>query len=137
VRRLLVVFVVDAINRRRPHVDRPGAQPSRMSPISYRAFASDFGGLAILFFIAAFLLDTLGQRSVLSLVGLGLGGNQKPYVAVDFNQLFGLHLANGLNRLEVLDAGIAVLAMAISLLLLVIVGALTLSASNTSCGAIQ
>jgi hypothetical protein len=129
---LLVVFVVDAINRRRPHVDRPGAQPSRMSPISYRAFASDFGGLAILFFIAAFLLDTLGQRSVLSLVGLGLGGNQKPYVAVDFNQLFGLHLANGLNRLEVLDAGIAVLAMAISLLLLVIVGALTLSASNTS-----
>jgi hypothetical protein len=129
---LIVVFVVDAIDRRRTHVDKPGATASRVSPMSYRAFAADFGGLAILFFIAAFLLDTLGQRNVLGLIGLGLGKNQKPYVTVDFNQLFGLHLTNGLNRLEVLDAGIAVLAMAVSLLLLVIVGALTLSTANAS-----
>lgn len=126
---LLVVFVADAINRRRPHADKPGGRPSRMSPISYRAFASDFGGLAILFFIAAFLLDTLGDRRVLSLIGLG---TKEPYVVVDFNDLFGLHLANGLNQLEVLDVGIAVFAMAISLLLLVIVGSLTLSSSSSS-----
>ena len=126
---LLIVFVVDAVNRRRPHVDKPGATPSRMSPISYRAFASDFGGLAILFFVAAFLLDTLGDRRVLSLIGLGA---RHPYVTVDFNQLFGLQLPNQLNRLEVLDVGIAVLAMAVSLLLLVIVGALTLSPATSS-----
>jgi hypothetical protein len=41
-------------------------------------------------------------------------------------------LPNHLGRLEVLDVGIAVFAMAISLLLLVIVGALTLSASTAS-----
>lgn len=127
---LLIVFVVDAVNRRRASADSPGAQPTRQSPISYRAFATDFGGLAILFFIAAFLLDTLGARRVLGLIGLGA---QKPYyVTVDFNQMFGLQLPNGLNQLEVFDVGIAVLAMAISLLLLVIVGALTLSSSTAS-----
>ncbi|HET8909566.1 MAG TPA: hypothetical protein VFN11_21635 [Ktedonobacterales bacterium] len=129
---LLIVFVVDAINRRRAIANKPGAQPSRVSPISYRAFAADFGGLAILFFIAALLLDSLGYRRVLGLIGLGLGANQRPYVAVDFNQLFGLHLPNGLNHLETLDVGIAVVAMAVSLLLLVIVGALTLSSSSSS-----
>lgn len=127
---LLIVFVVDAVNRRRSHAATPGTQPSRRSPISYRAFATDFGGLAILFFIAAFLLDTLGQRRVLGLIGLGA---KKPYyVSVDFQELFGLQLPNNLGRLEVLDVGIAVLAMAVSLLLLVIVGALTLSASTAS-----
>lgn len=126
---LLIVFVVDAVDRRRMKPGKPGTRPHRVSPISYRAFAADFGGLAILFFIAAFLLDSLGQRRVLGLIGLG---TTQPYVTVDFNQLFGLSLPNQLNRLEVLDVGIAVLAMAVSLLLLVIVGALTLSASNTS-----
>lgn len=127
---LLIVFVVDAVNRRRSRAATPGEQPSRRSPISYRAFATDFGGLAILFFIAAFLLDTLGQRRVLGLIGLGA---KKPYyVTVDFKEIFGLQLPNNLGQLEVLDVGIAVFAMAISLLLLVIVGALTLSASTSS-----
>ena len=126
---LLIVFVVDAIDRRRMKPGKPGTRPHRVSPISYRAFAADFGGLAILFFIAAFLLDTLGQRRVLGLIGLG---TKQPYVTVDFNLLFGLSLPNQLNQLEVLDVGIAVLAMAVSLLLLVIVGALTLSASSSS-----
>lgn len=126
---LLVVFVVDAVNRRRQRAGAPNTRPTRTSPISYRAFAADFGGLAILFFVAAFLLDTLGDRRVLSLIGLG---TKQPYVTVDFNRMFGLHLPNQLNRLEVLDVGIAVLAMAVSLLLLVIVGSLTLSASTGS-----
>ncbi|HEU5349742.1 MAG TPA: hypothetical protein VFU63_14110, partial [Ktedonobacterales bacterium] len=126
---LLIVFVVDAVDRRRLRPGKPGAQLWRVSPVSYRAFAADFGGLAILFFIAAFLLDTLGDRRVLSLIGLGA---KVPYVTVDFKDLFGIQLPNQLGRLEVLDVGIAVLAMAISLLLLVIVGALTLSASGTS-----
>jgi hypothetical protein len=104
-------------------------QKVRASSLSYSAFAADFGGLAILFFVAAFLLDSLGDRNVLGLIGLGLPKGQTPYVIVDFNQMFGLNLPNHLNRLEVLDVGIAVLAMAISLLLLVIVGALTLSAA--------
>lgn len=126
---LLIVFVVDAVDRRRLRPGKPGAQPWRVSPVSYRAFASDFGGLAILFFIAAFLLDTLGERRALSLIGLGA---KQPYVIVDFNAMFQLDLPPNLARLEILDVGIAVLAMAISLLLLVIVGALTLSASGAS-----
>ena len=129
---LLIVFVVDAIDRRRASKSASSGRLIRRSPISYRAFAADFGGLAILFFVAAFLLDTLGERRVLGLIGLGLPTGQKPYVIVDFQQLFGIVLPNNLGRLEVLDVGIAVFAMAISLLLLVIVGALTLSASTAS-----
>jgi hypothetical protein len=123
---LLIVFVVDAINRRRASKSASSGRLTRLSPISYRAFAADFGGLAILFFVAAFLLDTLGQRRVLGLIGFGLPAGTRPYVSVDFNQMFGLNLPNQLNHLEVLDVGIAVIAMAISLLLLVIVGALTI-----------
>ena len=129
---LLIVFVVDAIDRRRASKSASSGRLTRRSPISYRAFAADFGGLAILFFVAAFLLDTLGERRVLGLIGLGLPTGQKPYVIVDFQQLFGIVLPNNLGRLEVLDVGIAVFAMAISLLLLVIVGALTLSTSTAS-----
>jgi hypothetical protein len=129
---LFVVFIYDAINRRRKH---PGsltaggggdtAEPRvRNSPISYGSFATDFAGLAILCFIAAFLLDALGARTALGWLGIRLGG---PYVVVNLNTLLGLHLPDPISRLEGLDLGIGFAAAAVSLLLLVIVGALTLS----------
>lgn len=129
---LFVVFVYDAINRRRMRpssltaggVEDADAPRTRTSPISYGSFATDFAGLAILCFIAAFLLDTLGQRTVLGWIGIKLGG---PYVVVDLNQLFGLNLPAPISHLEGLDLGIGFAAAAVSLLLLVIVGALTLS----------
>src|SRR5262249_4257369 len=129
---LFIVFVYDAINRRlmRPNnlnasdSDNPNPSRQRRSPISYGAFATDFAGLAILCFIAALLLDTLGQRTVLGWIGIKLGG---PYVIVDLNQLFGLNLPAPISHLEGLDLGIGFAAAAVSLLLLVIVGALTLS----------
>jgi hypothetical protein len=129
---LFVVFIYDAINRRRMRpgsltasgADDASAPRVRRSPISYGSFATDFAGLAILCFIAAFLLDTLGQRTVLGWIGVKLGG---AYVVVDLNQLFGLNLPAPISHLEGLDLGIGFAAAAVSLLLLVIVGALTLS----------
>src|SRR5260370_964559 len=70
---LLAVFVYDTVDRRRPH--RRGldatipagarAQPGRLSPLSYGALGTDFAGMAILFFVAAFLLGLLGPQALL------------------------------------------------------------------------
>ena len=69
---LLVVFVVDAVNRRRPHVISAASRRECRSPSpiarSPRILAASPSSSS-----RRVLLDTLGQRSVLSLVGLGLG----------------------------------------------------------------
>ncbi len=124
---LLAVFVYDTVDRRRPH--RRGldatipagarAQPGRLSPLSYGALGTDFAGMAILFFVAAFLLDLLGPQAVLRFLGVQ---TNMPYVTVDLNQALGLHLPRTLSSLQALDVVIAFGATAASLLFLGLVG---------------
>lgn len=129
---LLIVFIVDAISRRLPSRGSGSSWLRQLSPISYRALAADFGGLAILFFVAAFLLDLLGRRQVFQALGLNPG---TPYVVVDLNTTLGLRLPEPINRLEAVDVGIGFAALAVSLLLLVIVGALTISTAPNKAAA--
>ena len=131
---LLIVFIVDAIQRRAADSAALNAiaQTSpdasivtrlrvlrRMYPISYGAFAIDFAGLSILFFISSLLLDLLDKQVWLRAIGVHFGA---PYVTVDLNQTFGLHLAPNIHLLEGFDLVIAFAATAISLLFLGLVG---------------
>jgi hypothetical protein len=141
---LLFVFVYDSIDRRRMRplgldarlattgstggADAPGMSARvRTSPLSYGAFATDFVGLAILFYIAAFLIDLLGDEHFLGLFGIHIG---PPYVIVDLHASLGLTLPANFNRLESLDLIVAFGATAASLLLLGLVGV----AANTGQG---
>lgn len=126
---LLVVFVYDSFDRRR--VQRRGLSaalpstsgasgdaPQRISPLSLGAVATDFAGLAILFYIASFLIDMISHRTV----------NGHPYINTNLNTLLGLHLNDSIAHLQSLDLVIAFGATAISLLLLGLVGVLTAAA---------
>ncbi|HEX6123253.1 MAG TPA: hypothetical protein VFY89_08830, partial [Ktedonobacterales bacterium] len=81
---LLIVFLYDAVDRRRAkprgldhavaaHTRAGGAEaeseaddePRPIAQRSYGAWATDFAGLASIFFIAAFLLDLLGPQTLL------------------------------------------------------------------------
>jgi hypothetical protein len=110
-------------------VDANG-EPQPASQLSYGAWATDFAGLASIFFIAAFLLDLLGPQSLFQRLGLHRIGNGQPYVGVDLNTALHLHLNAPINLLQNLDLVIALFATAISLLLLVIVGALVIPESH-------
>ena len=149
---LLIVFLYDAVERRQLHHAQvaaaleyeydaqaeaehdgglPSGAPSNASPpvsthpgagSPYGLWATDFAGLAVIFFVAAFLLDLLGPQNLLRRLGLPHGNT--PYVTVDLNSALHLHLNTPINLLQNLDLVIALLAAAISLLLLVIIGAL-------------
>ena len=86
--------------------------------------AARAAGLAILLYISAFFLDTMNQQSVLHSLHLGLPFLRPPYVTVNLNTLFGLHLPDNLKLLEGFDLIFAILATAIALLGMVMVGAL-------------
>jgi hypothetical protein len=144
---LLLVFVYDAVDRRRTRPtgldaktgvsSSPGVRS--MSPVSYGAFGTDFAGLAILFYVSSFLLDFLGRqnfpltRAILSL--FGHGPTTTPYVVVNLNQALHLSLANNLNYLEVLDLVIAFGATAAALLFLGLVGVVTTAGTQMQAGA--
>jgi hypothetical protein len=141
---LLLVFVYDAIERRRAHprsldfsvaarfdANDAGSRPTARS--AYGAWATDFAGLAVIFFIAAFLLDLLGPQNLLRRLGLP-HGTGKPYVGVDLNSALHLHLQAPINLLQNLDLVVALLAASISLLLLVIIGALVVPESRQEGG---
>jgi hypothetical protein len=149
---LLIVFLYDAIDRRRAkprgldHAvsaqtqsgDTSGAaagdEPRPISQLSYGAWATDFAGLASIFFIAAFLLDLLGPQALFQRLGLPHIGNGQPYVVVDLNTALPVHLSAPINLLQNLDLVIALFATAISLLLLVIVGALVIPEPHEETG---
>lgn len=132
---LLAVFVYDTVDRRRPHrqgLNATSPAPSkrpRLSAISYVAFGTDFAGMAILFFVAAFLLDLLGPQEVLRFVGLQ---PSRPYVLVDLNRTLGLHLPATLSTLQSFDVVIAFGALAASLLFLGLVGVVAVATSQES-----
>ncbi|MBF6590074.1 MAG: hypothetical protein IVW57_06010, partial [Ktedonobacterales bacterium] len=135
---LLAVFFFDAIDRRRAHpsgldaavtahgtdggLDAADRQP--VSQLSYGAWATDFAGLAIIFYVAALLLDLLGPQNLLQRLGIPRIGSA--YVSVDLNAALHLGLNAPINHLENLDLVVALFATAISLLLLVIIGALVI-----------
>jgi hypothetical protein len=97
----------------------------RRTPTSFStSLAARAAGLAILLYISAFFLDTMNQQSVLHSFHLGLPFLRPPYVTVDLNTLFGLHLPANLHLLEGFDLIFALLATAIALLGMVMVGAL-------------
>jgi hypothetical protein len=143
---LLIVFIADAIDRRRGNAagldhaigaqagDQGDGASEPVSQLSYGAWATDFAGLAVIFYIAAFLLDLLGPQNLLQRLGFHRIGNGKPYVGVDLNTALHLHLNAPINLLQNLDLDIALFATAISLLLLVIVGALVIPESQQAGG---
>ncbi len=101
------------------------ALKQRHTPASLSTtLAARAAGLAILLYISAFFLDTMNQQSVLHSLHLGLPFLRPPYVTVNLNTLFGLHLPNNLRLLEGFDLIFALLATAIALLGMVMVGAL-------------
>ncbi len=113
---LVVVYLWDVLSRRMEH-----SGGLRGSLASYSTFAADFAGLAILFFVAAILLDFLGPRSILRFFGFPTG---TPYLIVDLNAMLGLHLKAPINTLEGLNYVAGLVALAVTLLLLVVVGVL-------------
>jgi hypothetical protein len=128
---LLGVFLFDAIDRRRPAPRGLESQPpqalSRRGPFTLTSgLASDFTGLAVLFYITAFLQDLLGNQILLQRFGFPRLTN--PHVVVDLNQVFGIQwIGEPLNHLEALDLGIALGATAVALLLLGLLGILAVA----------
>jgi hypothetical protein len=106
---LLVAFIADTVARRRtqPH-------PASAS-VRFGSWAIDLIGFAIFFFAAAFLLDLLGGQTLLHPLGLSIG---QPYVMVDLNQLFHIHLADPASTLQGLNLvlGLGAIAAAFGLL---------------------
>lgn len=113
---LVVAYLWDVLSRRMEH---PAGL--RGSLASYSTLAADFAGLAILFFVAAILLDFLGPRSIVHFFGFPTG---TPYIIVDLNSTLGLHLKAPINTLEGLNYVAGLVALAVTLLLLVVVGVL-------------
>jgi hypothetical protein len=113
---LVAVYLWDVFNRRMQH-----PEGLRGSLASYSILAADFAGLAIIFFVAAILLDFIGPQSILSFLGFHVG---KPYLIVDLNKALGLHWKPPLETLEGLNYVAGLIATAVTLLLFVIVGVL-------------
>ncbi|MFI5272606.1 MAG: hypothetical protein ACHQ4H_06175 [Ktedonobacterales bacterium] len=130
---LLIVFVYDALGRRRSRAAQSGTDGARPRPttrLSYRALATEFAGGAILFYVAAFLLDVLGPQTLFQRLGIPRIGASSHYPGVDLNSALNLNLHTPINLLQNLDLAIALFATAISLLLLVIIGALVIPQSQ-------
>jgi hypothetical protein len=118
---LLVVFLCDmfAHHRRR-------AVPSTASA-RFGAFAIDAAATAIFFYGSAFLVDLLGGQTVLHHLGMRIG---TPYVVVDLNTLFRLHLTSPANTLEGLNLALALAMSAVALGLLTMAGVVLPSAEQ-------
>jgi hypothetical protein len=123
---LVLVYLWDVLSRRFQH-----PEGLRGSLASYSILAADFAGLAIIFFVSAILLDFVGPQSILSFFGFHVG---KPYIIVDLNKTLGLHWNAPLNTLEGFNYVAGLIATAVTLLLLVIVGVLLPSGSQEHAG---
>lgn len=134
---LIGVFIFDAVDRRRATPQGlsgsatsgrlgniPPRTPSQMQPFSFGAFAIDFAGLAILFFIAYGLLN------LLSAYNFAQTGEPPVHVVIDLHQTLGLSIPN-IRTLPDLDLLIAIASTAVCLLMLGIVGVLA-TATNQS-----
>lgn len=120
---LLVAFLADTASRHRAR-----SQPAALSA-RYGDWAIDAMGLAVFFYASAFLLDLLGSQTVLQPLRVRIG--QPPYVAVDLNALFHLHLASPVNTLEGLNLVLGLGTMALALALLTIAGVVLPSTENS------
>jgi hypothetical protein len=101
---LIVALIYDIIAR------RVGSKNSaRVGVFSPLALAVDFSELAIVMYVAALLVNLLRL------------GNP-PFIVINLNQALGLHLPDRIANLQDLDAGIALIATALMLLLFGIVG---------------
>jgi hypothetical protein len=101
---LFVALIYDVVARR-----MGSQQAARMGFVSPLALAVDFSELAIVMYVAALLVN---------LLRLGT----PPFVTINLNQTLGLHLPDRIANLQDLDAGIALIATALMLLFLGIVG---------------
>jgi hypothetical protein len=110
---LLVVFLGDTVARYRRR-----AQPATASA-RFGALAIDAAAMAVFFYVSAFLLDLLGGQALLRHFGLHIG---EPYVVVNLNTLFHLHLSSPANTLEGLNLVLALAASALALGLLTMAG---------------
>jgi hypothetical protein len=109
---LLTVFLADVIGRhRRDNV--PATSAARFGRWAIAAAA-----VAVFFYGSAFLLDLLGNQVVPHHLGVRIG---TPYVTVDLNTLFHLHLGSPANTLDGLNLvlGLATTALALGLMTLV------------------
>jgi hypothetical protein len=101
---LFVALIYDVVARR-----MGSQQAARMGFVSPLALAVDFSELAIVMYVAALLVN---------LLRLGT----PPFVVINLDQTLGLHLPDRIANLQDLDAGIALVATALMLLFLGIVG---------------
>jgi hypothetical protein len=110
---LLVAFVADTVSRHRGK-----AHPITLSA-RFGVWAIDLLGLAVFFYGAAFFMDLLGGQTLLQRLGRRFG---QPYVLVDLNHLFHLHLADAVHALDGLNLVVGLSAMAAALGLLTMAG---------------
>jgi len=110
---LLVVFLGDTFARHRHRA------LSETSSARLGAFAIDAAATAIFFYGSAFMVDLLGGQAVLQHFGLRIG---TPYVVVNLNTLFHLHLTSPANTLEGLSLVLALAMSAVALGLLTMAG---------------
>ena len=125
---LVVVFFYDAIDRRRPesqglqsgtgHMPSP-RQSSTIAPFSFGAFAIDFGGLAILLYIASGILTLLTSNPI--------GVLNRAIHPINLGFTIGT-----ISTLPALDLVVAIAATAVSLLLLGIIGVLAVAGQGAS-----
>jgi hypothetical protein len=163
---LVIVFIYDAVRRRvAPRKAAVGlahgaAMPAAVStsaavmpggtavaqrtttrvepaPDFYRTVSTDFAGLAVLFYVAAFLLDFLGSQHLFHTFGLGVRDCAHippftydcPYAVVDLNHLNSssqLTTSPPHTELQTIDFALALFATAVCLLFQGIQGMLTL-----------
>ncbi len=114
---LLVVFLGDTLARHR-RCTQPST-PQSTSSARFGSLAIDAAATAVFFYGSAFLLDLLGDQTVLQHFGLRIG---MPSVVVDLNALFHLHLASPANLLAGLNLALALAATALALGLLTMAG---------------
>jgi len=108
--------VLDVFNRRRRH-----PEGIRGSLANYSILAADFAGLAVVFFVSAFLLDLLGPQLIPHLLGLH---PWKPYITINLNTALHWNLKSPIDQLQGFDFVAGLVALAITFLFLVIVGVL-------------
>ena len=125
---LIVVFIYDAIDRRRPESQglqsSTGHMPttrrsSTIAPFSFGAFAIDFGGLAILLYIASGILTLLTSNRI------GVLNQAIHPINLGFS-------IGTISTLPALDLVVAIAATAVSLLLLGIIGVLAVAGQGAS-----
>ena len=125
----VVVFVVDVVAA--PAQSRRGLRTEAPRPPAgiYGRLATEFAGLAILFYVSWFILDLLGPQTILHAFGLG---GSTPYVTVDLKQTLGISILPGNSSLlQDLDLVLGYGATAITLLVLGLVGILSVAGGQS------